>query len=87
MGVRLPAGLGQALGQPRVGRQPGAIRRSIGGRADPASACAAVALAPLAPLAAGPTPPDSPTNGIAWRSTASRLIRRAAVFCSATSRT
>ena len=31
--------------------------------------------------------PSSPTNGIACRSTASRLIRRAAVFCSATSRT
>ena len=34
-----------------------------------------------------PTPPVSPRNGIPWRSTASRLIRSAAVFCSATSRT
>ncbi len=34
-----------------------------------------------------PSWPSSPTNGIPWRSTASRLIRRAAVFCSATSRT
>ncbi len=29
----------------------------------------------------------SPTNGMPWRSTASRLIRRAAVFWVATSRT
>ena len=29
---------------------------------------------------AGPMPPVSPTNGIPWRSTASRLIRSAAVF-------
>src|SRR5436190_2348530 len=34
-----------------------------------------------------PTPPVSPTNGSPDRSTASRLIRSAAVFCSATSRT
>ena len=34
-----------------------------------------------------PKPPVSPANGMCWRSTASRLIRRAAVFCSATSRT
>ena len=37
--------------------------------------------------APAPASASSPTNGIAWRSTASRLIRRAAVFCSATSRT
>ena len=35
----------------------------------------------------GPTPPVSPRNGIPWRSTASRLIRSAAVFWAATSRT
>ena len=90
MGVRLPARFGQAIRQPRVGRKAHAIRCTIGGRADPVSAWAAaslVSLMPLAPLAAGPTPPDSPTNGIACRSTASRLIRKAAVFCSATSRT
>ena len=34
-----------------------------------------------------PTPPVSPRNGMPWRSTASRLIRSAAVFCIATSRT
>ena len=65
MGVRLPARFGQAVRQPRVGRQPGAIRRSIGRTGRSGSACAAVALAPLVPLAPGPTPPDSPTNGIA----------------------
>ena len=35
----------------------------------------------------GPMPRSSPTNGIPCRSTASRLIRSAAVFASATSRT
>ncbi len=35
----------------------------------------------------GAIPRSSPTNGIPCRSTASRLIRRAAVFASATSRT
>ena len=35
----------------------------------------------------GATPPSSPRNGMPWRSTASRLIRRAAVFAAATSRT
>ena len=39
------------------------------------------------PLARAPCPRSSPTNGIPWRSTASRLIRSADVFASATSRT
>ena len=42
--------------------------------------------APTGPCPA-PTPPDSPRNGIPCRSTASRLIRSAAVFWRATSRT
>src|SRR5207248_751791 len=33
------------------------------------------------------TPDSSPRNGMPWRSTASRLIRSAAVFWAATSRT
>ena len=82
--VRLAARLGQALGEARVGRKAGAIRRSIGtavGVGRRAIRRSALAAAP------GPTPPVSPTNGIPCRSTASRLIRSAAVFCSATSRT
>ena len=35
----------------------------------------------------GATPPSSPWNGMPWRSTASRLIRSAAVLAAATSRT
>ncbi len=76
-------GLGQAVGEGRVGRQAAAIgsaiRRSVGA-VDRRKEAGAASPWPS-------PPPVSPTNGMCWRSTASRLIRRAAVFCVATSRT
>ena len=80
--------------RPAARTAPGRVEARLDPELDRGTGRAGVGLAggggraaPLAPLPAGPTPPDSPTNGIPWRSTASRLIRRAAVFCSATSRT
>ena len=65
-------------------------RRLIAGM--PAGSTAAIrAASPVAGTSRtacpGPTPPVSPTNGIPCRSTASRLIRSAAVFWPTTSRT
>ncbi len=82
MRVGLPAGLGQSIGQGRIGRQAASVGRAVdaavGGRLGVGGA---VVEAP------SPGPPVSPTNGMCWRSTASRLIRSAAFFWVATSRT
>ena len=54
--------------------------------ADGRRSCRAAAVTAARPRARGPspgpgaTPPSSPRNGMPWRSTASRLIRSAAVF-------
>ena len=86
--VGLAARLGEPLGERGIHRQAGPVGRTVRatrgrlGRVDAERVGASIRS-----RGAEAGPPVSPTNGIRCRSTASRLIRRAAVFCSATSRT